>query len=100
MARTALELIGQSRLGYSFDPLTENGVPHPFSDAAKLLTYVYFPGITARHKSPLPFADNYSKANFIQDAVQSDLSPDQILENRNTKVPTIYYESFALEESS
>ncbi|KAF8809815.1 cytochrome P450 [Phlegmacium glaucopus] len=38
MARTALELIGQSGLGYSFDPLTEDGVPHPYSTAAKLFS--------------------------------------------------------------
>ncbi|KAF8198596.1 cytochrome P450 [Pholiota molesta] len=29
MTRTALELIGQSGLGYSFDGLTEDSVPHP-----------------------------------------------------------------------
>ncbi|KAJ3513699.1 hypothetical protein NMY22_g14961 [Coprinellus aureogranulatus] len=37
MTRTALELIGQSGLGYSFDPLTENGKEHRFSVSAKLL---------------------------------------------------------------
>ncbi|KAF8969648.1 cytochrome P450 [Flammula alnicola] len=37
MARTALELIGQSGLGYSFDPLTEDVAPHPFSEAVKNL---------------------------------------------------------------
>ncbi|KAF8202143.1 cytochrome P450 [Pholiota molesta] len=37
MTRTALELIGQSGLGYSFDGLTEESVPHPFSAAAKAL---------------------------------------------------------------
>ncbi|KAF8955775.1 cytochrome P450 [Flammula alnicola] len=37
MTRTSLELIGQSGLGYSFDPLTEDAVPHPFSEAAKNL---------------------------------------------------------------
>ncbi|KAF8971842.1 cytochrome P450 [Flammula alnicola] len=37
MTRTALELIGQSGLGYSFDPLTEDAVPHPYSEAAKNL---------------------------------------------------------------
>ncbi|KAF8181261.1 cytochrome P450 [Pholiota molesta] len=31
MTRTALELIAQSGLGYSFDPLTEDAVPHPYS---------------------------------------------------------------------
>ncbi|KAF8955779.1 cytochrome P450 [Flammula alnicola] len=37
MARTALELIGQSGLGYSFDSLTEDAAPHPFSEALKNL---------------------------------------------------------------
>lgn len=40
MTRTALELIGQSGLGYSFDPLTEDGKEHRFSVSAKLLVYV------------------------------------------------------------
>jgi len=31
MSRTALELVGQSGLGYSFDPLTEDGELHPYS---------------------------------------------------------------------
>ncbi|KAG6907126.1 hypothetical protein DXG01_010430 [Tephrocybe rancida] len=35
MGRTALELIGQSGLGYSFDPLVEGAKPHPFSEAVK-----------------------------------------------------------------
>ncbi|KAJ2922914.1 hypothetical protein H1R20_g14188, partial [Candolleomyces eurysporus] len=35
MTRTALELIGQSGLGYSFDPLTEDGQEHPFSTSVK-----------------------------------------------------------------
>ena len=34
MGRTALELIGQGGLGYSFDPLTEE-VHNTFSDALK-----------------------------------------------------------------
>jgi hypothetical protein len=37
MTRTALELIGQSGLGYSFDPLTEDGKQHPYSKAVKQL---------------------------------------------------------------
>ena len=44
-------------------------------------------------------ADSYFQANFIQDGVQSDLSPDRFLENWNTKIPTIYHESFTMEES-
>ncbi|KAF8962738.1 cytochrome P450 [Flammula alnicola] len=42
MTRTALELIGQSGLGYSFDPLTDDSVPHPYSVSAKLLVPVSF----------------------------------------------------------
>ncbi|OBZ67576.1 hypothetical protein A0H81_12405 [Grifola frondosa] len=34
MGRTALELIGQAGLGYSFDPLVED-VPNPYGDAIK-----------------------------------------------------------------
>lgn len=37
MARTALELIGQSGLGYSFDSLAEDAKPHPYSDSVKKL---------------------------------------------------------------
>ncbi|KJA16173.1 hypothetical protein HYPSUDRAFT_47597 [Hypholoma sublateritium FD-334 SS-4] len=37
MTRTALELIGQSGLGFSFDSLTENSAQHPYSKAAKQL---------------------------------------------------------------
>ena len=40
MTRTALELIGQSGLGYSFDPMTADAAPHPYSKAAKSLEYV------------------------------------------------------------
>jgi hypothetical protein len=39
MTRTALELIGQSGLGYSFDPLTEDGNEHIFSELVKELVY-------------------------------------------------------------
>ena len=37
MTRLALELIGQSGLGYSFDELTENAVPHEYGIASKQL---------------------------------------------------------------
>ena len=35
MSRTALELVGQSGLGYSFDTLTEDAVLHPYSLSVK-----------------------------------------------------------------
>ena len=37
MTRTALELIGQSGLGYSFDPLIEDDDKHIFNKSAKQL---------------------------------------------------------------
>jgi len=51
MTRCALELIGRSGLGYSFDNLAENSVPHPFVDAVKEL---------------LPLS---SKSSFLQSAL-------------------------------
>lgn len=40
LSRTALELIGQSGLGYSFDPLVEGRAVHPYSDSLKELMWV------------------------------------------------------------
>ncbi|KAH6909121.1 cytochrome P450 [Coprinopsis sp. MPI-PUGE-AT-0042] len=37
LTRAALELIGQSGFGYSFDPLTEDAKEHPFVTSVKLL---------------------------------------------------------------
>ena len=39
MSRTALELVGQGGLGYSFDPLVEN-MKNNFGDALKRVPYV------------------------------------------------------------
>ena len=39
MGRTALELIGQAGLGYSFDPLVEDR-EDPYGQAVKALVYV------------------------------------------------------------
>lgn len=35
MTRAALEMIGRSGLGYSFEPLAEGAEPHPYSKAVK-----------------------------------------------------------------
>ena len=40
MGRTALELIGQAGLGYSFDPLVEDS-PAAFASAIKEFQYVF-----------------------------------------------------------
>lgn len=42
MARGALELIGQSGLGYSFDTLTDEDEGHPYCNAVKGFVYVAF----------------------------------------------------------
>ncbi|KAG6813897.1 hypothetical protein H0H92_005746 [Tricholoma furcatifolium] len=50
MSRAALEMIGQSGLGYSFDPLVPDAKPHPFAEAAKafvsVLTIVMLDSVT------------------------------------------------------
>jgi hypothetical protein len=40
LTRMALELIGQSGLGHSFDTLADESVVHPFALAAENLTWV------------------------------------------------------------
>lgn len=41
ITRAALELIMQSGLGYSIDPLSDDADVHPYSVAAKQLTFVH-----------------------------------------------------------
>jgi hypothetical protein len=41
MGRTALEMIGQGGLGYSFDSMAEQEKPHPFAEDMKRLLYVF-----------------------------------------------------------
>lgn len=50
MSRTALELIGQSGLGYSFDSLTEGAPIHPYTKSVKEFMYVA-PGLAAFYMS-------------------------------------------------
>jgi hypothetical protein len=40
VTRTALELIGQSGMGYSFDPLADGKDYHPYSRSVKRFVYV------------------------------------------------------------
>ena len=46
--RLALELIGQSGLGYSFDGLEENSILHPYGLAVKQLSFVHLSTLYAR----------------------------------------------------
>ena len=49
MGRTALELVGQGMMGYSFDPLVEE-VHNDFAEALKAFMYVS----CRPHRPPLP----------------------------------------------
>ncbi|TFK22383.1 cytochrome P450 [Coprinopsis marcescibilis] len=49
LSRTALELIGQSGLGYSFDSLTDDGHQHPYSSSVKALSGTFVELLFARH---------------------------------------------------
>ncbi len=51
MGRTALELVGQAGLGYSFDKLTEETADE-LGDALKSLVSVPTPSSSSYHKSP------------------------------------------------
>ena len=50
MGRTALELIGQAGLGYSFDPLKEDVTPDVYAEAIK--AYVSVPLSTSAASMP------------------------------------------------
>lgn len=75
IARTALELIFQSGLGYSIDSLSDDSDLHPYSLAAKQLTYVAFfffhlCGIVTLLHSPVMFTmvffRNYLLTTFVK----------------------------------
>jgi len=93
MTRTALELIGQSGLGYSFDPLTEDGVPHPYSTASPApslssfysFAHIYEPDSQARR----------SKA----DAVHDKRHPNKPRHQVRDMVDIVYNTSIEILES-
>ncbi|KIM41638.1 hypothetical protein M413DRAFT_152589 [Hebeloma cylindrosporum] len=70
MTRTALELIGQSGFGYSFDPLTEDANKHIFSKSAKQLVPVSFKLAFHRmYLSPLVRIGSPKFRRFILDII-------------------------------
>ncbi|KAJ3515520.1 hypothetical protein NMY22_g14433 [Coprinellus aureogranulatus] len=60
MARMALELIGQSGMGYSFDPLTEDAAEHPYCKAVKM----YIPVLNRMMTSRIYFLPLIHKLNL------------------------------------
>ena len=45
MSRTALELVGQAGLGYSFDTLKDDATAHPYTGVIKQLLLVQIPSL-------------------------------------------------------
>lgn len=76
MTRTALELIGQSGLGFSFDSLTENSAQHPYSKAAKQLVYVTFEYLrrSANPHPRIPCSPSLFKLNMLSAYLLQPLS--------------------------
>jgi len=48
MSRTALELVGQAGLGYSFDTLKDDAAAHPYTGVIKQLLLVQIPALVRR----------------------------------------------------
>ncbi|PPQ63163.1 hypothetical protein CVT24_005803 [Panaeolus cyanescens] len=63
MTRTALELIGQSGLGFSFDSLIEGSLPHPYGVASKQLVPLSSSKAVI-FTTFLPFLSNVGTRNF------------------------------------
>ena len=64
MSRTALELIGQSGLGYSFDSLAEDTLPHPFNLAVKRFSWV---NSTVLRLSPITWLEPPSSKSWLSE---------------------------------
>ena len=78
MGRAALEIVGQSGLGHSFDPLVAD-TKDEYTEAVKSFMYVsipfgYYPvfhglqltlGITARHSSSWSICGSFSRSSTI-----------------------------------
>ncbi|KAJ8092743.1 hypothetical protein PM082_007072 [Marasmius tenuissimus] len=60
MSRTALELIGQAGLGYSFDPLTDEECAHAYPSVLKELFPLYTRTLWARAWLLVPFVRVFS----------------------------------------
>ncbi|RXW14578.1 hypothetical protein EST38_g11278 [Candolleomyces aberdarensis] len=87
MTRTALELIGQSGLGYSFDPLTEDGQEHPFSTSVKDLMKAIGKFMFSRFYV-LPWAHKIGSPGFQRFII--DLLPWKDLHNMRDIVDTMH----------
>ncbi|KDR76354.1 hypothetical protein GALMADRAFT_68050 [Galerina marginata CBS 339.88] len=96
MTRTALELIGQSGLGYSFDPLSEDGVPHPYSISVKQLIPVSFKLLFLRTYLLAPIV-KLGAPKFMRFMI--DIIPSKTLRQLRDVVDVIYNTSVEILDS-
>lgn len=89
MGRTALELIGQGGLGYSFDPLVEDA-SESTGDAIKTLLYVPF-----YHSTIAALITAYARQTDYGEAPHPQAFPPVPLRLRHTCVPSYGYRTFS-----
>ena len=111
--RLALELIGQSGLGYSFDDLEEDSIPHPYVLASKQLTFVHlstlYPQIlTEDHRSTvnatafqdnivMPFIARLGTPNFRRFLVEN--SPLKLVKDMKALIDVLHNTSVEIYEA-
>ncbi|KAF9002246.1 cytochrome P450 [Cyathus striatus] len=96
MSRLALELIGQSGLGYSFDQLTGNGEQHPYYVAAKQLVPVSSKNRLARD-TLLPIIMKLAPPKFLRRIV--DIVPSSTVQQMKDIIDVMYNTSVEILES-
>ncbi|KAF8896618.1 cytochrome P450 [Infundibulicybe gibba] len=96
MSRTALELIGQTGLGYSFDPLTDEASTHPYTKCVRGLMPTMFRMIMACTYI-LPWAVKLGNPRFRRFVV--NLLPWKVLHELREMIDVIHDTSTEILES-
>ncbi|PPQ69083.1 hypothetical protein CVT26_003558 [Gymnopilus dilepis] len=97
MTRLALELIGQSGLGYSFDELTENAVPHEYGIASKQLGPTQNPKMMLLNKLVMPKLSKIGTPAFRRWVVEH--IPSKEVQNIRAIVDTLHRTAVGIFES-
>ena len=92
MSRTALELIGQAGLGYSFDTMSDEATAHPYTGILKELPLVFL------NCSSCPNSHIKDQSNGISLEDDSILCPTIHLKHRYTIPSAVDSGSFAVEK--
>ncbi|KAF8157063.1 cytochrome P450 [Crassisporium funariophilum] len=96
MTRCALELIGRTGLGYSFDTLAEDSVPHPYGLASKALVPMQPESLWARTVI-MPMIPKLGPAKFRRAVV--DALPIESIRTLRDIVDTLHKTSVEIYES-